>query len=513
MIRVKSRLDLFFFFMKKIIFTSVILLIYLLLWVIPSNVAYLIAQNRDILLGRYSEARFSLLIFLTLLNPLVLYIIWSNRENRRKRLFQVITLFVSLTVALIILDLCVRKINTGRYVFHKSYYHRAPDTIIHGIHKDIPDKSFSYLKAPPGFPDINYTLSTDKRGFRNKTRFEKYDIVMLGDSFTEGSGVSDAQSWPFLIAQETGHSVYNLGMSGGNPVTYLETLKKFGIELAPKTVICMLYEGNDFRSSNFLPDKRGFFHDVSLYIKRSPLRRTIKKFLIKSFGTTYESSSSKDTAEQKALDINSVGRATIDALSWLPLAIPEGQGARYYTFTVKRLLSHYVVKDDFLQSEGCRYAFDYLRKMKEILDRDNIRFIIVYASDKPHTLLPIIEKRVSPGNLHAFMALKKRSLPPAEKLKEILLNRLDVKEKVVKDFCRQESIEFISLTDSLRKNIKKGRQAYFTYDQHWTPIGHEIVAKEICPHVWDTEKNKISQAHYVQKGGLGYERQDRNYRR
>jgi hypothetical protein len=61
-------------------------------------------------------------------------------------------------------------------------------------------------------------------------------------------------------------------------------------------------------------------------------------------------------------------------------------------------------------------------------------------------------------------------------LMDIVLARLGVKESAIEEFCRQQSIEFVSLTEPLRRKISEGQQAYFTYDQHWTPIGHEVAA-------------------------------------
>ena len=50
----------------------------------------------------------------------------------------------------------------------------------------------------------------------------------------------------------------------------------------------------------------------------------------------------------------------------------------------------------------------------------------------------------------------------------------------MRQFCRQEAIEFISLTEILRQQMLAGRQAYFTYDQHWSPEGHRIVAEYLA---------------------------------
>ncbi len=49
----------------------------------------------------------------------------------------------------------------------------------------------------------------------------------------------------------------------------------------------------------------------------------------------------------------------------------------------------------------------------------------------------------------------------------------------MKNFCQQQSIEFVSLTWPLRQEMTNGTQAYFTYDQHWSPAGHEIVARTL----------------------------------
>lgn len=57
----------------KWVITAILFLLHLFWWVMPSNIAYLIAQDRDILLGRYSLDRFTAMIFGLLLTWPVLY--------------------------------------------------------------------------------------------------------------------------------------------------------------------------------------------------------------------------------------------------------------------------------------------------------------------------------------------------------------------------------------------------------------------------------------------------------
>ncbi len=461
--------------LPKWITTAVIFLVNFFLWVIPSNVAYLIAQNRDVLLGRYGETRFTWMLLLIPISIMVLYLAWSNQKNERQRQFKVIAISVSIIVSILVVDVFARLKNQKRYVKQEHYYHRVPNTIDHGTYQDKPEKAFTYPVIRPGYPNIEYTLTVDKRGFRNKTDFEKYDVVILGDSFAEGSNVSDDQIWPALLAQKSGQTVYNLGMSAGHPQKYLETLKKFVTELSPKTVVCLLYEGNDFRDSNFeREDTLG--RRLSNYFKSSPIRLSLENLLIRYFGSAQANSPANSAQGGNVEMVPDSPSNPVGALSWLPVAVPDGPDAGYYTFKVKRLSALFVSRDNFIKSKGCRKTFESLQQIKKMCNEKDMRFVVVYAPDKPHILLPLIKGKITAEGLHAFMALTERNLPPAEELKDTVLAHLGVKESAIEEFCQQQSIEFVSLTKPLRQKISEGQQAYFTYDQHWTPIGHEAAA-------------------------------------
>lgn len=457
---------------RKLIITVLVLLANLLLWTVPGNVPYLVAQQRDILLGRYSVERFTAILLLIPVTVLALYIIWSNKANRRKRQFQVMALSISVLASVVAMDFFLRLIEPGHYVNKGRFYHRQPNTKKNGTTHDVPEAAFRYPTTPPGYPDINFTLTVDKWGFRNKTELKKYDVVILGDSFTEGSGVSDDQVWPVLFAQKSNRTVYNLGISGGNPATYVETLKKFALPLSPKVIICMLYEGNDFRDSNFRK-KTGPAYALRSYIRASPLRWVGYQIFVRYLAST---AAGRPAAVVNANDEMVLDADSIKALSWLPVAVPDGPDAKYYAFKVKALLTHWVNKDSFLKSAGCRKTFVVLREIKKMCDQRNIVFIIAYAPDKPHILLPLIQHKVSPEQLYVFMALKEKNLPPRNELMDALSSRINICETATEEFCRAESIMFVSLSQPLQQAIAQGRQAYFTYDQHWTPVGHQIVA-------------------------------------
>jgi len=475
--------------------TAIIIAVDLIFWAIPSNLAYNVAQQRDILLGRYTVDRFTTLLLLTLISALVLGLVWSKKKKRKKEdLFRLIAVSVSVMVSIVAADIFMRVIQHKHYVGNPGYYHRQTNRIYHGVTKDVPPTAFSYPKCPAGYGDIEYTLTVDHHGFRNKSNLKEYDMVVLGDSFAEGSGISDEQIWPVLLASKTNCTVYNLGMSGGNPTTYLETLKRFGLALSPKIVVCLLYEGNDFRDSNFTyKETSSRWHLRSLY-ETSTLRHSIKKALIRCFGPI-NSNRPQNVAGAEYKKVESYPPShPLYAVSWLPLAIPDGPDARYYAFKIKRLLAHFRKRDEFLHSVGCQQTLKHLQKIRKICAENNIRLIIMYAPDKPHTLLPLVKHQLSPEQVRAFMALKETKLPPARKLLDILLKCLETQESVIEQFCRRESLGFISLTEPLRQKILEAKQAYFTYDQHWTPIGHEIVADALHRYLENTPKKPMAQA-------------------
>lgn len=299
-------------------------------------------------------------------------------------------------------------------------------------------------------------------------------MVTLGDSFTEGSHVSDNQSWPVLLAQKSNSKIYNLGMSGGDPATYMETLEKFGLKLSPKTVICTFYEGNDFRSSNFSENENRGLPSLSDIFKTSPIRNSMKRALIRSLSPVNKNRFK--TPDDKKATYNQPSHP-LYAVSWLPVKIPEGPNAKFYTFKIKRLTTHFITEEALLKSVGLQKSLIYLGDINDLCAKHKIRFVVVYIPDKPHLVMPLLKNKLPPEQLHAFMALREEDLPTPEKLLDVLLERIEIHEASVEKFCHDKGIEFVSLTKPMRDAISNGQQAYYTYDQHWTPVGHEIAAE------------------------------------
>ena len=431
----------------------------LALWAVPSNVVLLIARDHDTFLGRYSREHLAWILASLALSVCVGYLVLSRSAAvLKRRAFHLTAGALGVIPATCAMDLLARRCVPDSYVRDSLAYHRPANANVRSTIIDRPDAARTYPVVPPGFPPYDCTLHTDARGFRNASDLKQYDIVALGDSFTEGSRVSDAQAWPVRFAQLSGRSVCNLGMSGYAPQHYLAALREVGFPLKPRGVICTLYEENDFRAANMVqrPDS-----EFDRFIKQSPLRRLLDGFFVRTLGS-----------------INAHGRIEgIEVLSWLPMAVPAGPDAKYYAFAPNVLLDLYVTPGALRNDRHWEAVTGMVRQMQMLCREAGAEFVLVYLPSKPHVVLPLARDRLELERVRAFAALRSKDpLPPARQFADELFARLDTKETALAEWCRSEGIAFVSMTPALRAAAAAGRQVFFTYNDHWTPVGHEVVA-------------------------------------
>ncbi len=458
---------------RKIMLTGLVVALNLAYWLAPSDVAYLVGQQREVLLFRYSEGRLSGQFAALALSLISLYPVWApNRQARRERYFEMITAGIGLIAGLIILDGGYRLIRTARYTKTAEVYHRPVNQTVNGVYRDRPKTRFTYANAAPGYPDVRYTLTTDGQGFRNSSDQGRHQIVVLGDSFVEGSKVSDSETWPSLYAKSSGRTLYNLGMSGTDPAGYVQTMKRYGGIHQPEMVLCMIYEGNDFRGSGELVDRvkerETLSRQIERYLDNSPIRLAAQQGMIRAF--SFANQGPSDHAPPQT---------AMRGLSWLPIPVPDGPQARYYTFPVKMLVAHLQNRQQFEGSAGCRTVFLALGELRGYCEKIGSRLIILYAPDQAHAVMPLVRGRLEASELRDFLLLKAKELPAPAATEEMLFRNLEVQEQTVADFCRREGLEFHTLTPDLRAAILRGEQAYYTYDEHWTPTGHRIAAQAV----------------------------------
>jgi hypothetical protein len=105
----------------------------------------------------------------------------------------------------------------------------------------------SYLVRPPDDPTIvlsRHRLAWDDDGFRVPAQpAQTYDILVLGDSYTEATNV--ALPYPDVLAELTGKAVRNLGFRGYGPLDVVEIAQEFADGFAGDALIVVFFGGND----------------------------------------------------------------------------------------------------------------------------------------------------------------------------------------------------------------------------------------------------------------------------
>ncbi len=448
---------------RQKLWLAIVVVTNLALWIIPSNVVEQIARHRDVLLGRYSRTHFYWIVAIGLLSVVSLYIDRATGAAYKRRWFQVGAASLSLMFGVVLVDFVLRGSAPAYYIRDTHAYHRPAGVEYVENINDVPPAKRTYPNPPAGYKPFVAKLKADARGYRNPKAVDSCDVLALGDSFTEGSSVSDEHPWPRRLEEDSGLSVYSLGMSGYDPSHYLASLREVGLALKPRVVICMIYEGNDFRSAK--ADRKRLKPSLSKrfdrYVHESPFTKGIDRWVISTFGAINSKSQVKG----------------IELLDWMPLHVPDGPNNPAYAFTPKQLRDLYQSEASFAQDKHWLNPRSQLLDMKKLCDQIGAELVVTFAPTTAHVLLPFVAKRLPADKVRAFTKMKyKGDLPEPREFLETLVTHVEARERVIKQWCQRESIPFVGLTSALREAMSRSEQVYFSYDQHWTPLGHEVVA-------------------------------------
>ncbi len=129
--------------------------------------------------------------------------------------------------------------------------------------------------------EFTYTYSYNNLGFRNdgedilKKEKDEYRILALGDSWTEGKGTPDGQTWTLklekaLLNQYKGKiEVINAGKSGSDPIYQFYTLKSIYKEINPDKIILSI-NTSDINEIISRGGKERFVKDEKVALKKGP---------------------------------------------------------------------------------------------------------------------------------------------------------------------------------------------------------------------------------------------------
>lgn len=99
-----------------------------------------------------------------------------------------------------------------------------------------------------------FQLKTDEDGWRGRHTLDESEVVVFGDSFAAGYGVSDHHLFANLTVTP---KIKPIGIGGYSMVQALLWMERLAPVLQGKVIVWFIYYGNDL-SDNLVPDLRGY---------------------------------------------------------------------------------------------------------------------------------------------------------------------------------------------------------------------------------------------------------------
>ncbi len=286
-------------------------------------------------------------------------------------------------------------------------------------------------------------------------------ILFLGDSFTAGLGVKDAEVFTEILEEALGprFEVINAGVNGYGPTQEYLFLKTRLIHYRPDLVIMVFYIGNDFDDT-------------------TNLTRWI------------------DGYERPRAIIDNKGALTFTNLPVPRTSRPRGERKKICSLPRSHLVD---LLDRVIHERRDRYALDVMPP--------EIR-LCRFGDPSVTEALPLLEAilretdrlcRQNGGRFALVLAPTMTQVYDSvywEKIKKVYGLKEDqydlfLPNRIVFASATRLGIPVLDLTDALRAEAADGRDLYYYKNRHWDPAGHRAVARVL--RAWIEEKKMLTE--------------------
>ncbi len=316
---------------------------------------------------------------------------------------------------------------------------------------------------------------TDANGFPNSPSDNMtYDIVTIGDSFTEGRTV--ANPWPRRVAEQMNSSTLNLGQAAFGPQEEVEVLKQYGLEKQPKWIIMAYFEGNDL-------------HDAAAYERFPPL-------IVMRVGRHYFTRGIDKLNSLLQEDSDPPGLTT-DVDFQYPITVSINGKTRdvaFFPFYISWLT---VTHEEIEYSNNYRFATETILRARDLSEASGAQFLLIYIPSKLHVYVESLSEetisqvltnvQILQLNEAGFFDQKAQNITP-----EILRERIDDQATLLAEFATQHNINFLDLTTHYQDATKSGAELYYAFDTHWNQEGHDLAALLIAEHIQTMLSNEAN---------------------
>lgn len=294
-----------------------------------------------------------------------------------------------------------------------------------------------------------HRLQVDELGFRLPARpAENYQVVVLGDSFTEGANV--AMPWPDVFAEQSGLSTRNLGFRGYSPQHYAYTMETFGG--TPDVVIVSFFGGNDLASS-------------SLEFTPPLLPR-------------------EERALEQPLNIDSRRNAEVGANYRYPAYLENGEPIAFLSTYISWMN---ITEETLLQSSNYQGIALSLERIRAAAP--DACLVLAYLPSKPEVYLPYVQAEAYPriveGQQHVLINSDSslHILDDPEISIEKLLEHRHSLPNAMGNLADEQGFHFINLWQGFDEAAANGAMLYYTYDTHWNQAGQNLAGELVADFV------------------------------
>jgi acetyltransferase AlgX (SGNH hydrolase-like protein) len=312
------------------------------------------------------------------------------------------------------------------------YLHRPNQRFVGSTRGDLA----TWLDISPAqrYPvDIQY----DSRGFRNAVDLTQAAVVILGDSFVESDLVPYDELLSTRLGRQLGIPIANLGQVGYGPQQELIVLRRFGIDLQPKVVLWLFFEGNDLLDFDRYARSIGTWSEESAKI-HSFANRSLSKNLVLALAG-YLTPVPQATNERRSCRRRHTSDVGSDTLYFgFGEAAPSAFGAAPLSAADLEALS---------KSQAVFVA------AQQLAAQHGAQLVFVYVPTKYRVYRDLCE------------------FPEDSFAKGWELNDLPAR---LQSWCATQGIPFVDLTPALQSAAARDELVFYADDGHWNSAGNAV---------------------------------------
>ncbi|MEO1289262.1 MAG: SGNH/GDSL hydrolase family protein [Chloroflexota bacterium] len=298
-----------------------------------------------------------------------------------------------------------------------------------------------------------HRIQADEIGFRLPANpSDTYQVVALGDSYTEGANVPTP--WTDIFARDSGLSTRNLGFRGYGITHYRWTWEQYGIQENPDVLIIGFFGGNDIFTA-------GLDNEPPFEIPRNVRLNETEPFIV----TNYADEGEDLRLYPKYLDNGTPIAYLLNYVHWMNIEEEQLTGS----------VNYQVISDN-------------LQQIQETASDDTC-LVFAYFPSKPEVYFPYMQPIDYPDlliRLHTPLLNSDGTLHLVEDfnidLERTLRWRTNTGD-IMTELASSLGYETINLLEVFEERASEGELLYYTYDTHWNQAGQNLAGATIADFV------------------------------